>query len=330
MRPQLKKSLLAATKKFKSKKILVIGDLMLDLYIEGSPHSISQEAPVIVVKAKRKFYKLGGAANAAENVKALGGKVYLTGVIGEQIKHEDFGRSFLQTIKKSNISKEGIFLDSTRPTTLKMRVLSQGQQIVRIDEEVTKKINTLIEKKLIQYSKKILPEIDTVLISDYGKGVITENIMAFLTKEVRKLGKNIIVDAKPQNKDLYKGVDFITPNDIELSKMFNKFEVDSNKIISLAKKLKKDLKISNVLVTRGPDGMDLIDHNNKVHHIPTLSKNVIDVSGAGDTVASLISMGINDLTQYQLCYLAAIAAKVSVEKQGTSTVSLKELTDQIQ
>lgn len=330
MDKNLKNILLAAIKKFSNKNILVIGDLMLDLYIQGPPRSVSQEAPVIVVKTEKKYFKLGGAANTAENIKSLGGKVYLTGVIGDHNRHDDFGRSFLQIIKHSKISKHGLFFDHTRPTTLKMRIMSQGQQIVRVDEEVTNKINKKIENKLIRYLLKIIPKVDSILVSDYNKGVVTDRLMKFLVKESKKRGLKIVVDPKPQNKDLYSGVYFITPNEIELSRMYGHFEVDEASIIYLAKKLKHEMNLSNILITRGARGMDLISNKEAmVRHIPSFAKKVIDVSGAGDTVAAVISMGINDLKPYELSYLSAIAAKISVEKQGTATVSTKELIDNI-
>lgn len=330
MDKNFKNVLLAAIKKFSNKKILVIGDLMLDLYIQGPPRSVSQEAPVIVVKTEKKYFKLGGAANTAENIKSLGGKVYLAGVIGDHNKHDDFARSFLQTIKHSKISKHGLFFDHTRPTTLKMRIMSQGQQIVRVDEEETNKIDKKIEDKVINYISTIIPRVDSILVSDYNKGVVTSRLMKFLVKESKKRGQKIIVDPKPQNKDLYRGVYFITPNEIELSRMYGYFEVDEGNIVHLAKKLKQEISVSNILITRGPRGMDLIsDEEAGVRHIPSFAKKVIDVSGAGDTVAAVISMGLNDLKPHELSYLSAIAAKISVEKQGTATVSAKELIDNI-
>lgn len=329
MKISFKNNLFSAISKFKKRKILVVGDLMLDLYIQGPPRSVSQEAPVIIVNVEKKYYKLGGAANAAENIKALGGEAYLAGVIGDHNKHDDFGRSFLQTMKHSKMNHQGIFFDHTRPTTLKMRIISQGQQIVRVDEEITKKINRTIEEKLIRYIKKIIPQIDTIFVSDYNKGVITAKLMKFLASQAKKNNKKIVVDPKPQNKKLYHGVDFITPNDIEISRMYGNFEIQEGKIISLIRQLKDELEVKNVLITRGARGMDLIDQNNKLSHIPSLAKKIVDVSGAGDTVAAAICMGINDLSPYEVSYLAALAAKISIEKPGTATVSVRELVEAI-
>ena len=330
MNLKLKKNLLTAIKKFEEKKILVVGDVMLDLYIEGPPRTVSQEAPVIIIQTEKKTYKLGGAANSADNISALGAKVFLAGVIGDHNKYDDdFGKIFLQMLKQSEVSSDGVFLDHSRPTTLKMRIMSQGQQIVRVDDEVVRNIDKEIESKLISYIIKIIPTVDVILVSDYDKGVITPRLMQSLKKEAKKHAKKIIVDPKPQNKDLYNGVCFITPNDIELSRMYGGFEVDEHRIVGLAKRLKKDLNIDNVLLTRGARGMELINEKGQTKHIPALADKVVDVSGAGDTIVSVICAGIDDLGSYELAYLSAIAAKISVEKAKTATVSVKELLDNI-
>lgn len=329
MKKILKQNILKAISKFKNKKVLIVGDLMLDLYIQGPPRSVSQEAPVIIVQTNKKYYKLGGAANSAENIKALGARAYLAGVIGDHNKHDDFGRSFLQTIKKSKVTHDGIFFDHTRPTTLKMRIMSQNQQIVRVDEEVTKKINKKIETKLYNYIKKTLPKMDVVFVSDYNKGVVTDKIMKLITELGSKNKIKVVVDPKPQNKNIYHNIDFITPNDIEMSQMFGDFEVNQKQLINYAVCLKKENNIENILVTRGANGMDIINSSGKTQHIPSLAKKVIDVSGAGDTVAAIICMGINHLTPYEVSYLASIGAKISIEKQGTSTVSINEIKNNL-
>jgi D-glycero-beta-D-manno-heptose-7-phosphate kinase len=317
--------ILQALKQFPKQKILVVGDLMLDLYVQGPPRSVSQEAPVVIVRAKEKFFKLGGAANVAENITSLGGRAFLCGVIGDHNKHDDYGRSFLQTLRKSRLPLEGIFVDHSRPTTLKMRIMSQGQQLVRVDEEQTARINKSLEIKVLRYIKKMIPKIDTILVSDYNKGVITSKVMRTLVQLAKRANKKIIVDPKPQNVKLYQGVDLITPNEIEISMMFGEYEVNESRTPAFAKRLQREYKIANVLLTRGERGMVLVNNTGKSLAIPALAKKVIDVSGAGDTVISVMSLGINLLTPQDLAYLAAIAAKCSVEKQGTATVLISEL-----
>lgn len=314
-----------AVRTFRRKKVLVLGDLMLDLYVEGPPRFVSQEAPVVVLRVERKYYKLGGAANSAENVKALGAHVLLAGVVGDHTRHDDVGRSFLETIRNSKLPREGLIFDPTRPTTLKMRVLSQGQQIVRVDEEHAKPLSRATERKLIAYLTKAIPSVDTILVSDYYKGVVTPRVMSAVKRVAKKRGKKVVVDPRPQNRDLYHGVNFITPNDVELSRMFGEYEVDERRLSGLAKRLHEEFAIDNVLLTRGSRGMDLVNSEKKVRHIPTFAKKVLDVSGAGDTVAAVVALGASDLDPYHLAYLASFAAKVSIEKHGTATVSVREL-----
>jgi rfaE bifunctional protein kinase chain/domain len=330
MKILFKQELFQAIKNFRRKKILVVGDVMLDLYIQGPPRSVSQEAPVVVVTAQKKYFKLGGAANAAENIKSLGGIVHLAGVIGDHNKHDDFGRSFLQTIRQSTIARQGLFFDHTRPTTLKMRIISQGQQLVRVDEESTKKIDKTLEKKILNYIRPIIPKVDAVFISDYNKGVITSGLMKKIMSESKKYSIKVIVDPKPQNHELYRGVDYMTPNEIELTKMSGRYDVDESKILTLAKQIKNRLDIANLVVTRGSRGMDLLDKSGKIWHIPTFAKKVVDVSGAGDTVAAIIALGASDLSPNKLSYLAALGASISVEKLGTSIVTPSELMTLIQ
>jgi D-glycero-beta-D-manno-heptose-7-phosphate kinase len=319
-----------ALREFPKQSVLVIGDLMLDLYVQGPPRSVSQEAPVVIIRAKEKYYKLGGAANVAENIRALGGKVFLCGVIGDHNRHDDYGRSFLKTLQKSKLAAEGVLIDHSRPTTLKMRVLSQGQQIVRVDEEQTHRISKSLERQLQHFIRKTIPKVTAILISDYNKGVITPAIMRQVFHQARKRKIPVLVDPKPQNIRMYRGAYFVTPNEIEVSMVYGQYEVEEKRTPALAKKLQKDFGIANVLLTRGPRGMTLVSERGSTHSFPALASKVVDVSGAGDTVVAVMSMGVRLLDPMALTYLASVAAKCSVEKQGTATVSLQELRDGIQ
>lgn len=318
-------ALLDAVGRFRRKKILVVGDIMLDLYIEGPPRFVSQEAPVVVLRVENKYYKLGGAANSAENIKALGGKVWVAGVVGNHVRHDDVGRSLFETIRRSKLPLDGIVVDRNRPTTLKMRILSQQQQIVRVDEEDAQPLARESERRLIRFVTKMVPIVDTVLVSDYYKGVVTPRVMAALKKLARRHDRQIVVDPRPQNRELYRGANFITPNDVELSRMFGQYEVDEHQLIHLAKRLQTEYQIEHVLLTRGGRGMELISGAAKVQHFPALSKKVVDISGAGDTVAAVVALGVQGLDPRHLAFLASVAAKVSIEKQGTATVSNAEL-----
>ncbi|MFA5134753.1 MAG: PfkB family carbohydrate kinase [Patescibacteria group bacterium] len=320
---------ISAVKTFSKKRILVIGDLMLDLYIEGSPRSISQEAPVLVVTTEKKYYKLGGAANAAENIRALGGKVLLAGVIGDQGNHQDLAGSFLHTLKKSKMDEAGIFVDHHRPTIVKMRIVSHGQQLLRVDEEHVKKISLQLENKIIRYATSALKQVDCVLFSDYQKGVLTKRLTSTIIKRAQAARKYVIIDPKPKNKSYYSGADYITPNEIELLKMYSTYDESEAKLTELARQLQRDLKIKNVLLTRGSKGMYLVTGNGLCKTIPSFADTVLDVSGAGDTVAAVIALTAGTLQPIEATTLAAYAAKISIGKRGTSTVTKQELMRQL-
>ncbi len=329
MQASLRRKLLSTIQSFRKETVLVVGDVMLDLYIQGPPRSVSQEAPVIIIQAQKKFYKLGGAANVADNIHALGGKAILAGIIGDHHRHEDYGKSLLETLHTRHVNTEGIFVDHTRPTTVKMRVMSQGQQIVRVDEEIAKPITKSDERKLLSFLRLKLPVVNAVLISDYNKGVITKNIVAMLVKEGHRRNLPVLVDPKPQHTQFYRGVDCLTPNEVELAKMFGVEELTETSLRQCAQRLQRENAIHTVLLTRGANGMDIFQGGKRRWHIPALATKVVDVSGAGDTVAAVLSLSMGSLTPYQSAYLAAIAAKIGVEKVGTATVTPAELHEEL-
>ena len=325
MTTKTKSELHRAVERFRSKRVLVIGDLMLDLYVEGPPRFVSQEAPVVVIAVDRKYFKLGGAANSAENVQALGGTVFLAGIVGNHVRHDDSGRSFFETVRRSKLPTAGLIRDASRPTTIKTRILSQGQQIVRVDEEYTRPLQKNIESKLIAYVNRTIPKVHSILVSDYNKGVVTRRVMDAIRKGARRYQKRVIVDPRPQHRDLYHDVFCITPNDVELSRMFGSYEaVDEKALLPMARKLQKEFNIACVALTRGSRGMDIVQERGTTH-IPALSKKAVDVSGAGDTVAAVFALGSDELAMPALGLVASCAAKVSIEKHGTATVSTKEL-----
>lgn len=310
---------------FSRRKILVVGDVMLDLYVEGPPRFVSQEAPVVVIRVERKYFKLGGAANTAENIQALGGRVELAGVVGNHSQHDDVGRSLMQTIRRSKLSTRGLCMDSSRPTTMKMRVMSQDQQIVRVDEEVTTQIPATVEAKLIRFVVTTAPRMDAILVSDYQKGVVTKKLMKTIVQAAKKNAIPVIVDPRPEHRDRYRGVHLITPNEHELSHMFGHYEVNQRQLRRLALELRRKLAVEYVLLTRGERGMDVVDKTGRIRHVPTFARTVQDVSGAGDTVAAVMALSYNTLDIFSSTILASVAAKISVGKIGTATVSVDEL-----
>ena len=313
------KRLYNAIHKFSELSILVIGDLMLDEYIYGDVERISPEAPVQVVDIRHRINALGGAANVAHNIVDLGAKVFLAGIIG----NDDHGELLEKELRKNGINIDGILKDSSRPTTKKTRVIASGQHIVRLDQESRIPISAKLENRIIQYAKENKTKFDAVIISDYAKGVITDNLLRDIIDELK--GRPILVDPKGINFNRYKGATAITPNkkEIMLASGLNDLE-------KAALKFLKELDLVAIFVTLGKDGIFLLEEENKSARIPAIAKEVYDVSGAGDTVISSLSLSIaSGLTYYESAFLANMAAGVVIGKLGTATVSRSELLNKL-
>lgn len=303
---------------FKGKRILVIGDMMLDKYIFGNVERISPEAPVQVVEVEKENYLPGGAANVANNIAALQGNAFMAGIIGKD-READI---LLNELKKRNITTQGIFIDSNKPTIQKVRILGQKQQLLRIDYEKREYLNKEIENKILNFIKEKISNIDAVIISDYAKGVITQNLIDQI-KDIAK-DKIIIVDPKPKHKDFYKGVSLVTPNIKEAKEMTNKEDINE-----VGKELINKLN-TEILITRGEKGMSLFEKH-EITHIPTKAKEVYDVSGAGDTVVATLTLALAaGATLKQAAILANHAAGITVGKLGTSTVSIEEIKQSLE
>ncbi len=306
----------------KGLKVMVIGDLILDEYIWGDIDRISPEAPVGVLECKSENSALGGAANVANNLKSLGCKVYLIGTVGRDEK----GKKLKRLFKKIGINQKGVVEDSDRPTTNKIRVIAHSQQILRIDKEDRRTPNNHIKDKLINYIEEIMPDVDGVICSDYGKGVLGSDLIAGITKAAGKHGKMVIADPKGSDYSKYKGINIITPNKKEASEASGIEINDENGVKTAARRLFNIFKGDALLITRGAEGMSLFQGNGKVTDIPTEAKEVYDVTGAGDTVISVFGMVAfagYDVTD--AARLANIAGGIEVGKVGTSVVTKEEI-----
>ena len=300
--------------------VLVIGDVVLDKYIHGNVSRVSPEAPVPVLKPQSEEVRLGGAANVASNVSSLGSKVFLQGVVGK-----DDNAKELKALAKDKKIKSS-FVASLSPTISKLRLLASKQQLIRIDSEEEFSDQDWKSTK-INFNKNIASTKATVLIiSDYGKGTLKD--IPYLIKEAKKKGVFVLVDPKGQDFSKYKGASIITPNYSEFVTAVGKVSSDSD-LTKKAKKLLSDLKLQALLITRGSEGMTLIQKNKsgiKRDDFPTEAQDVFDVSGAGDTViaslASAISSGFDLANSVKL---ANIAAGIVVGKSGTATPTLSEL-----
>ncbi|MEE9591148.1 MAG: D-glycero-beta-D-manno-heptose-7-phosphate kinase [Thermodesulfobacteriota bacterium] len=306
--------------KFKDARILVIGDLILDHFIWGNVRRISPEAPVPVVEVTSEGILLGGSANVVNNIHSLGGKCLVAGVAG---RDED-GKKLLKLLKEKGIPFEGITLDRKRPTTIKTRVIAHNQQVVRFDREDKDKIENETLDKVIKYVKKALKSTDLVIISDYAKGLITSKLMEETKTFASKLGKPIVLDPKVEHFNYYRGVTVVTPNNLEASLASGIDIVDGRSLHMAGEVLYNKLGCKALLITRGEHGMSIFESNEETH-IPTVAREVYDVSGAGDTVVGVLGLALASGADFkEAAVLANYAAGIVVSKVGTATVGADE------
>jgi len=307
--------------RFEKARILVLGDLMRDIFIWGKVRRISPEAPVPVVEVERETAMLGGAANVVNNLIALGAKIHLAGVIGD----DDAGKGILKELARRGVGIQGVVIEENRSTTVKTRIIAH-QQIVRVDREVRKPIQPESRSRILKALKKILPEIDLVLISDYAKGVISVELTQELFPLARGIGRKILVDPKLANLASYRGAQIITPNHIEAGQIA-RLELETDQEVEKAGRIiLEELEMEAVLITRGERGISLMEKNKTPRHIPTEAKEVYDVTGAGDTVISALGVSLaSGMDLYSATVIANLAAGIGVSKLGTSVVSRDEL-----
>ena len=323
-----KSRLLRIIGQFKGKKILVIGDIMLDKYIWGEVSRISPEAPVQVVNVLRESYAPGGAANVANNIAALNAKAFMVGIVG----NDNAKDSLISELEKREIDVEGIFTEKNKPTIQKVRVIGRSQQLLRFDYEEKGYVNADTEKNILDFILGKIDGADAVIVSDYAKGVITKNLMETIIKISKEKNKIVIVDPKPRHKDFYKNSTLITPNHTEAHQMTNLEEEENtdNDVEKMGKRLIKELN-SNVLITRGEKGMSLFEKNGEITHIPAYAKEVYDIVGAGDTSVAFLTLALASGASFKEgAIIANHAAGITVGKIGTSTVSIEELRESIE
>ncbi|MBW1780731.1 MAG: D-glycero-beta-D-manno-heptose-7-phosphate kinase [Deltaproteobacteria bacterium] len=311
--------------RFVKTRILVLGDIIMDEYIWGNVSRISPEAPVPVVDVEQETKMLGGAANVIRNMATLGAKPILCGVVGD----DTTGKEILSVLARMGLKTEGVVSEPGRPTSIKTRIVAHNQQVVRFDRESRADVRPESIQKLLDYIGDHLDAIDAIVISDYGKGLISGRLMMGMRElsESHSGGKLIIaVDPKTGNFEYYKGVDVITPNHHEAG-VFCGFEIlDRDTLKQAGKKMVDDLECRSVLITQGKHGMTLFERNGEITHIPTVAKKVFDVTGAGDTVIGTISLGLAaGLDLRSAAILSNFAAGIVVGELGTSAVRAEEL-----
>ncbi len=309
---------------FKRKKILVVGDLVLDHYIWGLVERISPEAPVPVVDVKEENYSLGGGANVAANIAALGAGVTVAGVRGDDL----FGDTLVRLLQEVGADTGGIFIGK-RPTTVKTRVIAHNQQVVRFDREDRRRLDETTFRKLKGFLSDPAGGWDAVIVSDYKKGVVSEKMMRFIIDRFKRKGVFVAVDPKVGHFNLYKGVSLITPNTKEASDGAGIEIRDEGTLRKAGERLLRRLGCDSVLITRGEQGMSLF-RKGSVTHIPTVARSVYDVTGAGDTVIAAITLAhVSGAGLGDAATIANHAAGIVIGRVGTATATAEEVMQSI-
>jgi D-glycero-beta-D-manno-heptose-7-phosphate kinase len=313
--------------RMRGKKIAVLGDVMLDRYIWGSADRISPEAPVPVVFVEGESSRLGGAANVAWNVVSLGASPMLFGMVGD----DRYNHALVELMSEYGIAGDYLIVDHKRPTITKTRIIARGQQIVRIDREIAQDMSHHIEKKLIDELIGRIDEMDGLIVSDYGKGVITRNVLESVVPAARKKGIFIAVDPKERHFELYNGSSIVTPNGKEAGGAVGIKITDESSLITVGNKLKQLTGAENILVTRGADGMSLFKADGTIENFPTLAKQVYDVTGAGDTVVSVFAAVCSaGGSLREGAIISSHAAGIVVGKIGTAIATPDEIQKSIE
>lgn len=309
-------------------RVLVVGDVMLDQFIWGNVGRISPEAPVPVVEFERESFMPGGAANAARNLTALNVKTELFGAVG----HDDAARRLKELLTEQRIGCAGLVPHVQRPTSLKTRIVAHKQQVVRIDREISDNLDGRLMGRLFDVFKTELKRADAVIICDYGKGVVTQPLLNEIKALCRARGVWLSLDPKPYRLNL-SGLSLITPNRKETFELANLQDVtrndnplaDSN-LMQAAERLLAELRPAILLITLGELGMLLCQRDGKPFHIPTVAREVFDVSGAGDTVIATFTLAIAaGASPLEAAIISNHAAGIVVGKIGTATVTPEEL-----
>ncbi len=312
---------------FSGRRIVVLGDLMLDEFIWGEVRRISPEAPVPVVEVKRETWHLGGAGNVVSNLLELGVHAVPVGIVGDDEAAALLRRRFAER----GAETYGLIADRSRPTTRKTRIVAHSQQMVRADREDRSPIPSEIEDRIILAFKKTLENTDAVIISDYDKGLLTPRVLNDAIEAARAKSRIVCLDPKIRNIQHYRRVDVITPNQLEAERATNIEIIDENSLSAALHRIREMLDCRNVLITRGEHGMSLLNSKDRLTHIPTVAREVYDVTGAGDTVIATLTLALASGAELEeAAVIANHAAGVVVGKVGTATVSRPELSSALQ
>jgi len=318
--------LAAIVARFAGRRILVLGDLMVDRYLWGRVERISPEAPVPVVDVERQSETLGGAGNVAANLRALGAEALLAGVVGDDAE----GEALIASLAARGVDTRLVARDDTRPTTVKTRVIAHSQQVVRFDREARGDVHGAARETLLAGIARELAACEGMIVSDYGKGVITRTVLENVIAAAQERRVHVSVDPKESHIDAYRGVGILTPNQYEAGTVMAKRVVDEATLMEVGWGLQRRLDAGAVLVTRGPQGMSLFERGGRYTHLPTVAREVYDVTGAGDTVVSVVALALAAGADYpQACFLSNHAAGIVIREVGTAACTPAQLLDSI-
>lgn len=307
---------------FQGRRIIVLGDLMLDEFIFGRVRRISPEAPVPVVEVEKQTLALGGAGNVVSNLVALGASPVPLGVVGDDADAERLRFAF----EKLRVNTAALIADAGRPTTLKTRIIAHNQQVVRADRENRSAINAEIEDRIVAAFGREMESCDAVIVSDYSKGLLTARLLAEILRLARERDLTVCLDPKTRSFTSYQPVTVITPNHQEASEASGIAIEDEESLMAAGQKILHAVECRAALITRGEEGMALFCDDGAVTHIPTVAREVYDVTGAGDTVIATLALALSTGASFvESAVLANHAAGVVVGKLGTATVTREEL-----
>jgi len=321
--------LLPLVEKFPRANLLVVGDLMIDRYIRGEVERISPEAPVPVLRVVSELTTLGGAANVIHNVRSLGGRVTACGIVGK----DEAGERILSALRKTGASTAGVYVDNDFQSIEKTRVIASPhhQQIVRLDRENRAALSSAVLKKLRQFILSRIDHFDGIVISDYGKGVIHDELLSAIAKRWSQRQFVCVIDPKKENYQHYRFPTLITPNKSEASEAAGIVIEDDRSLLLAGAKLLRKWRAQAVLITRGQEGMSLFRHRRAVSHFPTEFRDVFDVTGAGDTVVAVCALALACGASYaDAAVLANIAAGFVGDETGTVAVPVNKLKHRIE
>ncbi len=307
---------------FKNRKVLVLGDTMLDAYFYGSVSRISPEAPVPIVNLKSKEKRLGGAANVALNLKALGAEPYVVSIKG----NDSDGNELKNLFKQNNLSTDGLINDYKRITTVKTRIIGNSHQLLRIDEEETQDIDTSLENLLVTTIENRIKNVDVLIFQDYNKGLLTNSLITRVIKLCKDNSVPIVVDPKFHNFLAYKGVTLFKPNKKELLQSENiKTQIGLTALLNVAESSREKLNATKIMTTLSEDGVVIVNKTNSVH-LPAHQRKIVDVSGAGDTVLSVAALCVAlNVSDEVTAALANLAGGIVCEHVGVVPIDRDQL-----